>query len=30
MNIIEIEYYTDAVRDALNDLLPQLSASPQL
>lgn len=29
MNVIEIECYTDAVRDALNDLLPQLSASPQ-
>ena len=29
MNIIEITYYKDAVLDALNDLLPQLSASPQ-
>lgn len=29
MNVIEIECYTDAVRDALNDLLPQLSSSPQ-
>jgi ribosomal protein S18 acetylase RimI-like enzyme len=29
MNIIEITYYQDAVLDALNDLLPQLSASPQ-
>jgi ribosomal protein S18 acetylase RimI-like enzyme len=29
MNIIEITYYKDAVLDALNDLLPQLSASPR-
>jgi ribosomal protein S18 acetylase RimI-like enzyme len=29
MNIIEITYYNDAVLDALNNLLPQLSASPR-
>ena len=29
MNIIEIKNYADAVRDALNDLLPQLSSSPE-
>lgn len=29
MNIIEINAYADAVLDALNDLLPQLSASPR-
>lgn len=31
MNVIEIKCYTDAVLDALNDLLPQLSlsSSPQ-
>ena len=29
MNIIEIINYTDAVRDALTDLLPQLSSSPE-
>jgi ribosomal protein S18 acetylase RimI-like enzyme len=29
MNIIEIKYYNDAVRDALDNLLPQLSASPR-
>ena len=29
MNIIEIKNYADTVRDALNDLLPQLSSSPE-
>jgi ribosomal protein S18 acetylase RimI-like enzyme len=29
MHITEIKSYADAVLDALNDLLPQLSASPQ-
>jgi len=29
MNIIEIKSYADAVLDALNDLMPQLSASPR-
>jgi len=29
MNVIEIKYYSDAVLDALNDLLPQLSSSPE-
>lgn len=29
MNIIEIKYYAAAVRDALNDLLPQMSSSPK-
>jgi ribosomal protein S18 acetylase RimI-like enzyme len=29
MNIIEIKNYADAVLNALNDLLPQLSSSPQ-
>ena len=29
MNIIEINNYADTVRDALNDLLPQLSSSPE-
>lgn len=29
MNVIEITYANDAVLDALNDLLPQLSASPR-
>lgn len=28
MNVIEIKCYSDAVLDALNDLLPQLSSSP--
>lgn len=29
MTIIEIKNYADAVLDALNDLLPQLSSSPE-
>jgi ribosomal protein S18 acetylase RimI-like enzyme len=29
MNVLEIKYYADAVLDALNDLLPQLSSSPE-
>jgi ribosomal protein S18 acetylase RimI-like enzyme len=29
MNIIEIKSYSDAVRDAINHLLPQMSASPE-
>ena len=29
MNVIEINYYADAVLEAMNDLLPQLSSSPK-